>query len=95
MNRRSWFLVSTGLLFVLLLGGGVLAASPAGFDLDWHVVAGGGGASSSPGYVLQGTAGQPAAGVLSGGDYALGSGFWGGGEVAGSLYRACLPLILR
>jgi hypothetical protein len=60
-----------------LMAVGVLAMD--GFDLGWHVIAGGGGPSSSADYALDGSAGQPAAGTLSGGDYTLGGGFWGGG----------------
>ena len=40
-----------------------------------------------------GTAGQPDAGVLSGGGYSLGGGFWKGGLPAGA-YRIYLPLVL-
>lgn len=95
MNRRGWAIVFLGTLAVLTAGGGVLAASTDGFDLCWHVVAGGGGASSSDDFALYGTAGQPAAGVLSGGGYVLGGGFWGGGEVVGSAIRVYLPIALR
>lgn len=58
-------------------------------------VAGGGGVSSSAGYALHGTAGQPAAGVLSSSDYVLGGGFWGGGEVVGGTGGVYLPILLR
>lgn len=78
-----------------ILASGVLAAAPVSFDLSWHVVAGGGGASALASYALQGTAGQSAARVLSGGDYVLGGGFWGGGEVVGSTYGVYLPILLR
>jgi hypothetical protein len=95
MNRRVWAFVLLGMLAVLTVAGGVLAASADSFDLGWHVVAGGGGVSSSAGYALHGTAGQPAAGVLSGGGYVLGSGFWGGGEVVHGTIRVYLPVVMR
>ena len=44
------------------------AAAGADFDLSWHTVDGGGGTSSGGGFVLNGTAGQPDAGDLAGGD---------------------------
>ena len=47
-------------------------------------------------YTLGGTAGQADAGVLAGGEYTLGGGFWRGGALAApegmELY---LPLVLR
>ena len=95
MNKRAWAFVLVASLAASILAGGVLAASPAAFDLGWHVVAGGGGVSTSAGYALHGTAGQQAAGVLSGEDYLLGSGFWGGGEVVRSMLRIHLPVVLR
>lgn len=48
--------------------------------------------STSGGYELGGTVGQPDAGGLSGGTYTLGGGFWGGGAVEYNIY---LPLVLR
>ena len=48
--------------------------------------------STGEGYSLGGTAGQPDAGVLTGEDYTLAGGFWGGASVE---YRVCLPLVLR
>ncbi|MCK4450212.1 MAG: hypothetical protein KAX26_06440, partial [Anaerolineae bacterium] len=76
MNRRQLLIVMCSLLAVGLLGAGALAMSLAGFDLGWHVMAGGGCQSSSAGYVLDGSIGQPAAGALSSADYTLGVGFW-------------------
>lgn len=95
MDRQLRVLMVFGLLAVSLLAGGVLAASPDAYDLSWHVVAGGGGRSSSAAYALHGTAGQPAAGGLAGGGYVLGSGFWGGGEVVHGTLRIYLPVVLR
>ena len=66
------------LLAALILATLALAQTSADFDLSWHVVAGGGGRSTSADYVVQGTAGQAAAGPPSaqGADYHLNSGFW-------------------
>jgi hypothetical protein len=79
--RRKIKLSFVVLLFLLVLGGLALPvlSQAGGYTLNWTVVAGGGGAFSSGGeYALGGTAGQAAAGVLSGGDYTLTAGFWHG-----------------
>jgi hypothetical protein len=78
MNRRQLLIVMSSLAAVGLLGAGAWAMSLAGFDLGWHVVAGGGGHSSSAEYALDGSIGQPAVGALSSADYTLGAGFWPG-----------------
>ena len=66
-----------------------------GYDLSWWTVdAGGHTFSTGGGYSLGGTIGQPDAGALTGGDYTLGGGFWGGGAVA-ARYQLYLPLVLR
>ena len=81
---------------VLLVAVPVLAQSGGGYDLSWSTVDGGGWTFSTGGdYSLGGTAGQPDAGLMTGGTYSLGGGFWGGGAAAappGGLY---LPLMMR
>ena len=86
-----------GVCLVMLVAGSVLAQQGdetphAGYDLSWWTVDGGGGVSSSPGYSLAGTIGQPDAGVLSGPGYTLGGGFWQG---AAGIYRVYLPLVVH
>ena len=86
------------LLVCLLLLAAVpaLAQSGAGYDLTWSTVDGGGGTFSvGGGYSLGGTAGQPDAGQLAGGDYSLAGGFWSGGGPAGAPYRVHLPIVVR
>ena len=84
-----WLLLALGLLAPAL----VLAQSGGGYDLTWNTVDGGGYTfSTGGGYSLGGTAGQPDAGVLSGGGYTLSGGFWGGGAARYGIY---LPLVLR
>lgn len=69
------------------------AAGATGYDLTWHTVDGGGHTwSRGGGYALGGTAGQPEAGLCSGGGYSLAGGFWGG-RAAGA--RLFLPVVLR
>ena len=78
---------------LLLLSSGALAQSGGDLDLSWSTVDGGGGTfSTGGGYSLGSTAGQPDAGLLSGGVYSLAGGFWPGGAAG---YRIYLPLVLR
>jgi hypothetical protein len=81
------------LVATVLLATTTLAQSGGRYDLSWNTIDGGGHTfSSAEGYALGGTVGQPDTGVLSGGDYTLSGGFWGGGIRAHEIY---LPLLLR
>jgi len=81
---------------VLLAAVPVLAQSGGEYDLSWSTVDGGGWTFSSGGaYVLGGTAGQPDAGMMTGGVYTLGGGFWGGGAVAAAENAIYCPLVMR
>ena len=77
MNKRI-FMIAGSLLVLLLLATMALAAPVSGFDLSWHLIAGGGGRSASAGYVVHGSIGQPAAGEVSSTGYRLRAGFWPG-----------------
>jgi hypothetical protein len=80
----------------LLLASAVLAQSGEGYDLSWWTVDGGGGTFSGGGvYSLGGTAGQPDAGMMTGGAYTLAGGFWGGGAVTVPERAIYLPLVVR
>jgi hypothetical protein len=47
------------------------------YSIDWHKIAGGGGASSNGNYSVSGTIGQhDASSAMSGGNYSLTGGFW-------------------
>lgn len=94
-GKAIWLLLGA---CCLLLAAGSLAAAQtgAGYDLSWWTADGGGHTwSSGGGYQLSGTAGQPDAGLLAGGGYTLGGGFWRGGETAVVPYGVYLPLVLR
>ena len=68
-------LVMAGLLTLATL----VSAAPNAFSLPWWTVDGGGGTSQGGDYVLRGTSGQPDAGPrMTGGDFSLLGGFWGG-----------------
>jgi hypothetical protein len=98
MRRVIVFLALAGLLFVTIIAVryGIARAQTGGpYDLSWSTVDGGGHTFSTGGpYSLGGTIGQPDPGLLTGGDYPLGGGFWGGGAqvVRESIY---LPLVLK
>ena len=50
----------------------------AEYLISWYTIDGGGGQSSGGPYVLVGTIGQPDAGLASGGEFVLNSGYWAG-----------------
>jgi hypothetical protein len=94
VRRLSLLIVTT---LILLIAFSVAAAQTGDFDLVWHTIDGGGSTSiGGDWFALSGTIGQPDAGKMSGGAYALQGGFWSGtvapGVGAGTVY---LPLILR
>lgn len=84
MKKRTAILIVT--VACLLLSGVALARSSAnasdilsiGFDLWWHVIAGGGGQASSASYAVNGSIGQPVVAESSGPGYRLSAGFWPG-----------------
>ncbi len=81
------------LIALLLLTSAVLAKPDDSYTITRWSVSSGGGNSFGGLYTLDSTAGQAAAGGVSGGDYELGGGFWGGGTT--EPYTVYLPLILR
>ena len=65
-------------LSALSLVAAVGDASAQSLSIDSFTIDGGGGPSSGGDFTLNGTVGQPDAGAMSGGSYALTGGFWGG-----------------
>jgi len=96
MNKgpHGWAVVAA-VVILALAGSAGLAAAAADPQLDWWVVAGGGGSASGGDYQVEGAAGQAAAGLMTGGAYELGSGFWGGGALTRAAYGIHLPVIIR
>ncbi len=92
---RDWRFKLIGVIILLLLiVAPVLAQSGGGYDLSWSIVSGGGGTSSAGTFVLNGVIGQHDAGMMSGGNYSVGGGFWGGGEVTvPPNFNVFLPLL--
>ena len=72
------------------LGGGPDGPMGPGFDLNWYTIDGGGATYLTGGaFSLGSTAGQPDAGLLAGGDYELGGGFWYGALPNAPCYANC------
>ena len=100
MNKRRSAVVRprwtrlVALVILLLLGASLVARASEGFDISWWTVDGGGDNSTGGDYILRGTAAQPDAGFLRGGDYSLYGGFWGGGPAEAS-WEIFLPVVLR
>ena len=66
----------------LILAGTILACVlqipvHAQYSIDWFTIDGGGGTSTGGVYAVSGTIGQPDAGRMSGGNFAIDGGFWG------------------
>jgi hypothetical protein len=94
--RRSTWVVLGACCLLLATVALASAQGDGGYDLSWWTVDGGGATfNHGGGYTLGGTAGQPEPGLLTGGDYALGGGFWGGGAAAAVKYELYLPLVMR
>ncbi len=93
MNRRLILAMSIAILLALAALTGLASARNGGYSLAWWTVDGGGGSSSAPaGYSLSGSAGQPDAGVLSGGSYQIAGGFWAAGSTAAHIDPTPTPI---
>ena len=92
-RRRPLLLLATLALSLLLA---IAASADANMRITWYAFTGGGGHSGSTHYTLDGSMGQPAAGLASSAHFRLGGGFWyvlGVPQVtAGHLY---LPVLLK
>lgn len=75
----SRFFLRCAGLTVAFSSGIAVAQTGGDYDLTWSTIDGGGETFSTGGdYELGGTIGQPDAGAMTGGDYALTGGFWFG-----------------
>lgn len=93
MNQKPRSAVTILLILLLLFTAGVavLAQTSQDYNLEWHVIAGGGGQSASAAYRVNGTIGQSLASppLSGGGAYTLSSGYW---YAPSTVY---LPLVIR
>lgn len=94
MSRKLILVLAAGALLLLLVWSGVALAQD--FGLAWWTMDGGGEtyqASAGGQFTLGGTIGQPDAGLLAGGPYTLGGGFWAGGALR--RFGVYLPVMVR
>ncbi len=92
MKRRNAFVLILCLVALLALVGSAFAGASDDYTIPWSVIGGGGGRSTSSGYVLEGTVGQAVVGLSEDGSYQLGGGFWYG---IYRVYRIYLPFIAK
>jgi len=91
---RKIFLITILCLFVGL-SGLTAQADTSDFVIQWFSVDNGGVLESSGGsFSLNGTIGQPDAGVISGGDYTLQGGFWNS-DTANALLEIFMPVVVK
>ena len=78
-RERSLNRVALAATALLLVASSSFAQTGGSYDLTWSTIDGGGATFSTGGsYRVGGTVGQPDAGRLSAGTFALNGGFWGG-----------------
>lgn len=94
MDRKRVVQIGLAVLLVLAATGSAAAsaASILALQVERHVIAGGGGHVAQGSFALDGTIGQPLAGVVSNSPYKLCAGFWCGRPTFGPVY---IPLVLR
>lgn len=78
MKKKTIARIPRLTVWIILLVISVASIADGQYELSWSTIDGGGGTSSGGGYTLIGTIGQPDAGVVAGGDFALMGGFWTG-----------------
>ena len=80
------------LLGMLAAGGIALAQTSANYNLEWHVIGGGGQPVTSASYAINSTVGQGAASppYSASSSYVVSGGYW----LSGGL-RVYLPLVMR
>ena len=99
-QRYGLLLGLTGLALLTVLGvvwgagGAAQAQTSPGYNLEWHVIGGGGQPVSSAHYAVHSTFGQGAASppASTSAHYSVSGGYWYG---AGWSYAVYLPLVLR
>ncbi len=96
MKQKAVFmrLILAALFVVVVTAGSVLAQTSPSYNLEWHVIGGGGQPSSSASYAVNSTAGQGAASPPSSvsASYVVSGGYWFRGMVD---YIIFLPLVLK
>jgi hypothetical protein len=91
-HKRTLLLALVALAMMVGTGSAALAQTSASYNLEWHVIGGGGQPVSSAHYAVNSTAGQGAASppLATSAHYAVSGGYWYSG-----VYTIYLPLVLR
>ncbi len=92
-RTRTWILLALTLLWLILsLGGAALAQTSAHYNLEWHVIGGGGQPVASASYRVNSTVGQGAASppYSTSAHYAVSGGYW-----FATVYYVYLPVTLK
>jgi hypothetical protein len=94
-QKKQQIIILAVILLLLAFGAAALAQTSTGFNLEWHVIGGGGNESSSVDYRVNGTIGQSLTSppTASSAEFVVSSGYWPGGPAAGT--TVYLPTILR
>ena len=93
MKRKGMLTVSLiFLLAAVVIGGPALAQTSPSYNLEWHVIGGGGQPVSSANYVVNSTAGQGAASppYSASASYVVSGGYW-----FTPVYGIYLPVVLK
>jgi len=98
MKRKK---VTVAFLIVMLaavvIGGSALAQTSPSYNLEWHVIGGGGQPVSSDSYAVNSTAGQGAASppYSVSPSYVVSGGYWFGAGFSPLIYFIHLPVVLK
>ena len=98
MKRKGMLTVSlTVLLAAVVIGGPALAQTSPSYNLEWHVIGGGGQPVSSTSYAVNSTAGQGAASppYSVSASYVVSGGYWFGEGFSPLIYLIHLPVVLK
>ena len=98
MKRKAAFTVCVMvLLAAVAIGGSALAQTSASYNLEWHVIGGGGQPVSSASYAVNSTAGQGAASppYSISPSYVVSGGYWFGEGFSPLIHFTHLPVVLK
>jgi len=98
MKWKAAFTVSlVVLLAAVAIGGSALAQTSPSYNLEWHVIGGGGQPASSASYAVNSTAGQGAASqpYSISPSYVVSGGYWFGEGFSPLIYLIHLPVVLK
>ncbi len=90
-------LIVAGLLAVVVIGGPALAQTSPSYNLEWHVIGGGGQPVSSASYAVNSTAGQGAASqpYSASPSYVVSGGYWFRSGNSPLVYFFHLPVVMK